>query len=65
FEYFKFSTEAKLAVGITNVMVNDNTEFSTIVQRMNSKIISVSLHFEGGKWEDFAGIVGKIMWWKK
>ncbi|MBU0766141.1 MAG: PorT family protein [Bacteroidetes bacterium] len=64
FEYFKFATEIKLAVGVSNVLIPDNTQFSRCIYRMNSKIVSISLHFEGGKYEAVTNFMGKLLWWK-
>ncbi len=63
-EYFKFSTEIKMARGITNIMVPDNTQFTSSIERMNSKLICVSMHFEGGKYEAMSSLMGKILWWR-
>ena len=46
-EYFKFALEIKYVVGINNVLVPDPTQFSEAIDRMNSKMIMVSLTFEG------------------
>ena len=48
-EYFKFSIETKLSVGLNNIISSDNYE-SMIIRKMNSKIFFISLHFEGGKY---------------
>ncbi|OFX17551.1 MAG: hypothetical protein A2033_00245 [Bacteroidetes bacterium GWA2_31_9] len=44
--YFKFSTELKFAVGIKNILKTDNTQYTRAIQRMNSKMIILSFHFE-------------------
>ena len=44
--YFKLSTELKLAVGLMNVLNRDNTEFTSSIGKMNSKLILLSFHFE-------------------
>lgn len=64
-EYFKFSTEIKMAVGTNNVVVPDGSQFTSSINRMNSRLISISLHFEGGKYDGMRTIMGKIMWWRK
>lgn len=46
-EYFKFALEIKYVVGINNVLVPDPTQFSKAIDRMNSKMIMVSITFEG------------------
>jgi hypothetical protein len=45
--YFKFAMELKFAVGINNVLVPDNTQYSAAIERMNSKLIIFSILFEG------------------
>ncbi len=44
--YFKFSTELKLSVGLTDVTVHDDTQYTHAIERMNSKMIMLSFHFE-------------------
>lgn len=46
-EYFKFALEIKYVVGINNVLVPDPTQYSKAIDRMNSKMIMVSMTFEG------------------
>jgi len=46
FRYYKFSPEIKYAVGITNLLIQDNTAFSTPIQKLNSKCISLAFTFE-------------------
>ena len=46
-EYFKFAMELKYVVGINNVLVSDNTQFTQAIERMNSKMIMLSFTFEG------------------
>lgn len=46
-EYFKFAMELKYVVGINNVLVSDNTQFTRAIERMNSKMIMLSFTFEG------------------
>lgn len=55
-EYFMFAIEVKGAFGILNMMKYDNTQFSNAVGKMNSKMLMISFHFEGGK-------IDKIRWW--
>ena len=45
--YFKFSPEIKMAIGINNLIINDNTLFSNPIDKLNSKMFLVSLNFEG------------------
>lgn len=46
-EYFKFAIELKYVVGINNVIVPDNTQFTRSIERMNSKMLMLSFTFEG------------------
>ena len=45
--YFKFSPELKMGVGLDNVAVPDNTEFTGALKYLKSKIFMISFHFEG------------------
>lgn len=45
--YFKFALELKYVVGINNVVVPDNTQFTQAIERMNSKMLMLSFTFEG------------------
>jgi len=45
--YFKLSPELKMGVGMNNVIVDDNTEYSGAVKYMKSKIFMLSFHFSG------------------
>lgn len=47
FQYFKFAIEAKLSVGIRNMLVHDNTIFSNSIDKLNSKVLLISITFEG------------------
>jgi len=44
--YFKFSTEIKFEVGQFNVLRPDDSQFTEAIERMNSKMIVLSFHFE-------------------
>ena len=44
--YFKFSTEIKYEVGTMNVLKPDKSQFTSAIERMNSKMIVLSFHFE-------------------
>ncbi|MGQ9847961.1 MAG: type IX secretion/gliding motility protein PorT/SprT [Bacteroidales bacterium] len=46
-QYFKFAMEVKYVVGINNVILRDNTQFTQAIERMNSKMIMLSFTFEG------------------
>ena len=47
FQYFKFAIEAKLSIGLRNVLINDNTIFSNSINKLNSKMLLISITFEG------------------
>jgi hypothetical protein len=44
--YFKFSPELKMGVGLDNVAVPDDTEFTGALKYLKSKIFMLSFHFE-------------------
>jgi hypothetical protein len=44
--YFKFSPEIKFAVGTLNVMVPDNTQYTSSIKYLKSNIFMLSFHFE-------------------
>ena len=46
-EYFKFAIEAKLAVGLNNLIIHDGSPFSSPIGQLNSKIFQISFTFEG------------------
>lgn len=46
-QYFKFSPEFKLSMGLGNQLVQDNTLFATPIDRIRSRIFLVSFTFEG------------------
>lgn len=46
FEYFKFSTELKMSYGIRDLLVRDNTIFTSPIQKLNSKVFMISFLFE-------------------
>jgi len=45
--YFKFSPEIKYSRGLNNMVVRDNTQFTSAIKKLNSNIWTISLHFEG------------------
>ena len=45
--YFKFSPEIKLGMGVGNIHVQDNSLFSTPIDRLVSRMMVISLNFEG------------------
>jgi len=52
-----FGIELKGSFGMFNMVRYDNSEFSEVYQKLNSKMIILSFHFEGGK-------IDKIKWWE-
>lgn len=46
-EYFKFAPQIKWTNGLNNLLINDGTPFTSIIDKMNSKVILVSFTFEG------------------
>ncbi len=47
FPYFKFSTEIKGVWGIRDLLIKENDSFSSSIDKLNSRLILISLHFEG------------------
>lgn len=45
--YFKFGIELKMAVGIPNILIEENTQFSAPLQGLRSRTFMVSFTFEG------------------
>jgi len=54
-EYFKFAIELKYAVGINNAMVRDNSQYTKVIDKLNSKMIMLSFTFEGSDLRSFKG----------
>ena len=46
-QYFKFSPEFKLSMGLGDQLIQDNTLFANPIDRIRSRIFLVSLTFEG------------------
>ncbi len=46
-EYFRLSTEIKYSAGFKNVLVPDDTNYTKSIDKLSSRIIMFSLHFEG------------------
>jgi hypothetical protein len=46
-EYFKFSPEIKLSFGLRDILIQDNNIYTTPIQRLTSRILLISLNFEG------------------
>ena len=47
FPYFKFAIEMKLSSGMKNILIKDNTEFTTPINKLNSHVFLISITFEG------------------
>jgi len=60
-EYFKFAIETKMDFGMNNILVPDNTEFSSSIGAIKPKIFSVTLLFEGSDTEG----LNFMKWFKK
>lgn len=45
--YFKLAVEGKIAIGMKNILVKDNTIFSNSIDKLNSKVLLLSITFEG------------------
>lgn len=45
--YFKFGVEVKLAMGMRNLLVQDQTIYAQSLDRLRSKVLLISLTFEG------------------
>lgn len=46
-EYFKFSTQFKWDKGVRNMIINDNTPFTDIINNIRSNTFTISFTFEG------------------
>lgn len=46
-EYFKFSTEVKFSSGFNNSLIQDNTMWSSPLQKLTPQMLTISFHFEG------------------
>lgn len=46
-EYFKFSIDLKLSIGLKNLLINDQTLFSSPIEKLNSRVVLISFNFEG------------------
>lgn len=46
-EYFKFGIELKMSYGVRDLLDHDNTQFSTPIDKLRSKIFLLSFTFEG------------------
>lgn len=44
--YFKFSPELKMGVGIDDMSIDDNTEYTGAMKYLKSKVFMLSFHFE-------------------
>lgn len=55
-EYFMFGIELKSSWGLFNMVVYDDSQYSEYYKKLNSHMLILSFHFEGGK-------IDKIKWW--
>jgi hypothetical protein len=46
-EYFKLGIELKMGMGLKNILIQENTYFSNPIDKLRSKVWTVSLTFEG------------------
>tara|TARA_B110000211_G_C14067691_1_gene548435 strand:+ start:1131 stop:1832 length:702 start_codon:yes stop_codon:yes gene_type:complete len=46
-EYFKFSPHIKWSNGLNNLLINDNTRFTSVIDKITARTFSISLTFEG------------------
>jgi len=48
FPYFIFSPELKISQGLNNILIfNDRLEQSNVIEKVLSRCLTISLHFEG------------------
>jgi len=47
FQYFKFAIEFKISSGIRNIIIQDGTEFTTPINKLNSHVFTFGITFEG------------------
>jgi len=47
FPYFKFGIELKIAMGMRNLLIRDQTIYAQALDRLNSKVFLISFTFEG------------------
>lgn len=46
-EYFKFAPQIKWTKGLNNLLINDDTPFTNIINNLKSNMVVISLTFEG------------------
>jgi hypothetical protein len=61
-EYFKFAIEAKMAFGMNDVLIQDDSEFASSMNYLKPRTFSVTLLFEGS---DIEGLSFITKWFKK
>ena len=44
--YFKLSTEFKYSFGMKNIIINENIEYSKVIDKLRSRMFILSFHFE-------------------
>jgi len=58
-QYFKFAIEAKFTVGVNNVIVYDNSQFTNSMESLTPKMFSITLLFEGSDSKG-GGLISKL-----
>lgn len=46
FPFFKLSSELKFSVGLLDVLKRDDREYTMVIDRLNSKMVTLQFHFE-------------------
>jgi hypothetical protein len=46
-QYFKFGIELKMAIGLPNILVPEDTQFSNPIESLRSRTFFLTLTFEG------------------
>lgn len=52
-EYFMFGVELKASWGMLNLIQYDETQYTSYYDRLNSRMLLLSFHFEGGRLDRF------------
>ncbi|MEO8762506.1 MAG: outer membrane beta-barrel protein [Bacteroidia bacterium] len=47
FQYFKFAIEFKVSTGLRNIIIQDGTEFTSPINKLNSHVFTFGITFEG------------------
>ena len=46
FPFFKLASEVKFSVGMLDMIQRDNREYTTAIDKLNSKMVTFQFHFE-------------------